>query len=216
MFIQKQINKQILVPKKSRKQYLDEIIQNLNEKGKFSISILLDDRGMILSEYNTTVSLEKDAIAAMFSLIHNVVDRTVQNLNLESKELISIGTKQGDFYTCDFPLKNYNRKMILVALSAHLPLNKTPFQENDSKVRKFDPPKEFPDLKVSYWRLFKVFITRKLRILPDLENISRNLFRKKNSNDLFYKSENEEIPEEINKSILFQETVKEIQAIFNQ
>lgn len=215
MFEPKQISKQNLVPKKSRKQYLDEIIQKLNETGKFSISILLDDRGMILAEYGTNVSMEKEAIAAMFSLIHNVVDRTVKNLNLESKELITIGTKQGDFYTCDFPLKNYNRKMILVVMSAHS-LAKETTNDNKIKTGKFHPPKEFPDLKISYWRLFKVFITRKLRILPDLDNISRNMFRIKNSDYLFYKKENEEVPKEENNYLLFQKTVKKIQDIFNQ
>ena len=213
------------VSNKSRKQRLDEVVQNLNEKGKFIISILLDDRGMIISEYSSIESIEKETIAAMFSLLHNVADRTVRNLNLESKELITIGTKQGDFYSVGFPLNNYNRQMILVSLKNHSPLEETPIQEVKIRKEKTHTLKEFPDLKISYWRLLKVYITRKLRILPDLENLSRNLFKIKNPEALIYNNSDkdyEEIPttndsnngQEENKFILFQESVKNIQAIF--
>ena len=220
------------VSNKSRKQRLDEVVQKLNEKGKFTTSILLDDRGMILSEYSSIDSIEKETIAAMFSLLHNVADRTVRNLNLESKELITIGTKQGDFYSIGFSLNNYNRQMILVSLKDHSHKEETPVQEvkikkEKIKKEKIHVVKEFPKLKISYWRLFKVYITRKLRILPDVENISRNLFKIKNPRNLIYNNTEktiEEIPivndsnsrQEENFFFIFQESAKEIQVIFGE
>jgi len=223
---------QTSVSNKSRKQRLDEIVHNLNEKGKFTTSILLDDRGMILSEYSSNDSIEKETIAAMFSLLHNVADRTVRNLKLESKELITIGTKQGNFYSVGFPLNNYNRQMILVSLKDHSPIEETPIQEvkikkEKKKKEKIHITKEFPKLKISYWRLFKVYVTRKLRILSDVENISRNLFKIKNPENLIYNTAEktiEEIPiandsnkkQEENLFIIFQESAKEIQVIFGE
>ena len=87
--------------------------------------------------------------------------------------------------------------------------------------------KEFPKLKISYWRLFKVYITRKLRILSDVENISRNLFKIKNPENIIYNTvekNNEEIPiandsnkkQENNLFFIFQESAKEIQVIFGK
>jgi hypothetical protein len=169
----------------------------------------------------------------MFSLLHNVADRTVRNLDLESKELITIGTKKGDFYSVGFPLNNYNRQMILVALKDRSPMEETPIQEVKIKKEKIKKEKihiikEFPKLKISYWRLFKVYITRKLRILPDVENISRNLFKIKNPKALIYNTAEKDIEEtpidnnskieqkEQNKFALFQESAKEIQTIFGE
>ncbi|MCF2141668.1 MAG: hypothetical protein K9W44_16570 [Candidatus Lokiarchaeota archaeon] len=204
------------IQKKSRKIILDEIIKTLNEKGNFELTILLDDRGMILSDYNTTITMERESIAAMFSLINTVINRTVKNLNLESKELIVIKTNQGVFKTCDFSLQNYNRKMILVVYQSTIPNSNASLKSTKFKQKKFNDLEKYLGFKISFWRLFKVYITHKLKILPDLENISRNIFRIKKFDSFFNDFAKNKVHGEEYHSTLFKDTIREIQAIFKQ
>lgn len=221
-------NRQNSDSNKKRMQQLEETLHQLSVKGHFTKTILIDDHGMLISESKDVIPLKNDVIGAMFSLIHAAVDRTVNNLNLEQKELITIQTKQGNFYTYDFQLEHYNRKMILVAYNEPSVSNKIQIERNDTNVdgNTISLELEEPNFKITLWRLLKVFFTAKLKILPDLENISRNMFIVKNYDKIFHKYamnaskgiSNTEEPKnhqnEENRIKSFHRTIREIQAIF--
>ena len=213
---------------KRRMYQLEDTLHQLSVNGHFMKTILLDDHGMLISESKGTIPLKNDVIGAMFSLIHAAVDRTVNNLNLEQKELITIQTKRGIFYTYDFQLEDYHRKMILVAYSEPSASNKIRIEKDDVELNEnpFSIDLEEPNFKITFWRLLKVYFTAKLKILPNLENIYRNIFKVKNPHQNFSKHAINEVKgilnahnsnysqNEVNKTTAFHSTIREIQVIF--
>ncbi|MCP4763601.1 MAG: hypothetical protein GY870_17650 [archaeon] len=108
--------KKITKPAGSRMVLLSDILSKLCLSGGFSKCVLLDTKGMIISDYGES-EIDKTKIGAMFALIHNNVNRTIKNLNLDKLHILKLMATDVTIYSSIFEVKDYERDFILTTLS---------------------------------------------------------------------------------------------------
>ncbi|MFX1420642.1 MAG: hypothetical protein ACFE9N_17225 [Promethearchaeota archaeon] len=111
-------SEQIFDEVKERKKGKGEILQNLmlelSHTGNFKSCLLIDGKGMLISEYSQ-IHLDSIAIGAMFSLICTTILRAVKTLNLYDLDYFKMSSINGEFIIKNINLINYERNFILLA-----------------------------------------------------------------------------------------------------
>ncbi|MFX1314056.1 MAG: hypothetical protein ACFFHD_15830, partial [Promethearchaeota archaeon] len=100
--------------KKGRAAILQDMLEELSYKGDFQSCLLIDGKGMLISEYSKK-KLDEMAIGAMFSLVCTTILRTIKNLNLQELEYFKMASTNGEFILKNIDITNYERNFILIA-----------------------------------------------------------------------------------------------------
>ncbi len=99
--------------KKGKAGILQEILQELSDNGAFHSCFLIDNKGMMISEY-TEIELDSMAIGAMFSLICTIALRTIESLHLQALDFLKLTSANGEFLVKNININNYERNFILL------------------------------------------------------------------------------------------------------
>ena len=99
---------------KGKIEILDDLLRDLSDEGYFESCFLIDNKGMLISEYSQ-IELDKIAIGAMFSLISNSALRTVDSLRLQELLYFKLASVNGEFMIKNILIRNYPRNFILIA-----------------------------------------------------------------------------------------------------
>ncbi|MEJ2249818.1 MAG: hypothetical protein P8Y97_09180 [Candidatus Lokiarchaeota archaeon] len=107
---------------KGRSKILKNILENVLDAGYFQSCFLIDENGMLVSEFYKK-ELDSNAIGAMFSLIHNSVLRTIKSLNLLELKYFKLAAGNGEFLMNSIKIENYENNFILLC-----------YYNNDKKI----------------------------------------------------------------------------------
>ncbi|MEJ2294604.1 MAG: hypothetical protein P8Y23_07510 [Candidatus Lokiarchaeota archaeon] len=169
-----------------KKELLENILHNLSIEGNFQSCFLIDNKGMLISEFSQ-IELDKMAVGAMFSLITTSALRTVDSLQLQELKYFKLASIKGEFMIKNITLNNYPRNFILVS---YYEKSDTPYPKFAQKVDKNIIKKILKDIKRDFYELSdenKISwafdnLTEKVRFLQekykipegDIENVRRN------------------------------------------
>ena len=107
---------------KGKVDVLRDILEELLYEGGFQSCFLIDEKGMIISEYSQA-NLDAMAIGAMFSLVTTTILRTIKNLKLNELLYFKLSSLNGAFILKSITIKNYERSFILLAYYDETNLN---------------------------------------------------------------------------------------------
>ncbi|MFX1573713.1 MAG: hypothetical protein ACFFB0_13265, partial [Promethearchaeota archaeon] len=100
--------------KKGRAAILQDMLEELSYKGDFQSCLLIDGKGMLISEHSKK-KLDEMAIGAMFSLVCTNILRAIKSLNLQELEYFKMASTNGEFMLKNIDITNYERNFILIA-----------------------------------------------------------------------------------------------------
>ncbi|MHA1230816.1 MAG: roadblock/LC7 domain-containing protein [Candidatus Helarchaeota archaeon] len=95
-----------------RNEALTKLLADLSNELGASACILVDERGLLISEYLKN-GLDKKAMAIMSSLINGTGNKFIDALEIQKLNLIKIETSKGFFLIKEIPLIEKGRKFIL-------------------------------------------------------------------------------------------------------
>ncbi len=158
-------------PVQCRRVQLLNILKKLAKLGSFNKCVLSDEKGMVISEFGEQ-TLNKDTVGAMFALIHNVITRSIKNLNLADLDVLFLQTQQQMVFTTLFRIDHYERSLILTAFSNSIKnpgrLNHIP-EEPQTIKNSITTIISKPKSGISFLELFKMQIKSKVRHLLSLD-----------------------------------------------
>ncbi|MFX1322767.1 MAG: hypothetical protein ACFFAQ_14110 [Promethearchaeota archaeon] len=100
--------------KRGRAAILHDMLEELSYKGDFQSCLLIDGKGMLISEYSKK-KVDEMAIGAMFSLVCTNILRTIKSLNLQELKYFKMASTNGEFMLKNISITNYERNFILLA-----------------------------------------------------------------------------------------------------
>ncbi|MFX0175891.1 MAG: hypothetical protein ACFE85_06650, partial [Candidatus Hodarchaeota archaeon] len=100
--------------KSGKVEILQDLMKKLSDDGSFESCFLIDEKGMLISEYSNA-QLDIIAIGAMFSLISTAVLRAIKSLHLQELEYFKVSSINGEFILKSINIMNYERNFILLA-----------------------------------------------------------------------------------------------------
>lgn len=109
---------------------LEELGKNIN----MSACILIDERGLLISEYIKT-DIDKNAMAVMSSLLKGAGSRFIDPLKLIKLNLVTVNTRAGIFIIKEVPLPELGREF---TISVYMKQENLKNLENIRKNRKND------------------------------------------------------------------------------
>ncbi|MHA1232839.1 MAG: hypothetical protein ACTSRP_11595 [Candidatus Helarchaeota archaeon] len=91
---------------------LSILLNNLSNELNAAACLLVDERGLLISEYLKS-NLDKKAMAIMSSLLNGTGNKFINSLKIKKLTLITIKTSEGLFLIKEVPIVEKNRKFIL-------------------------------------------------------------------------------------------------------
>lgn len=95
-----------------RNEALLSVLNKLSHIISSSATIIVDERGLLISEYIES-HLDKNAIAVMSSVLNGTSRRFIDTLNLRGLNSIILNTSKGIFLIKEIPITQLNRKFTL-------------------------------------------------------------------------------------------------------
>ena len=95
-----------------RNEALLRVLNKLSHLINSSANIIVDERGLLISEYMET-HFDKNAIAVMSSVLNGTSRRFIDTLNLRELNLLTLNTSKGIFLIKEIPIIQLNRKFTL-------------------------------------------------------------------------------------------------------
>lgn len=148
------LEKKNLHQKKGKYQRLEQLFRKTLIKGNFESLFLMDNEGLMISEYSKSSNNEK-ALSALFSLVQNSIMRALNAINADKLHYVKISIESGEYLIRNIDIKNYNKSFILVT-----------FYKFENNERDITNKAEVANKK----SLFK-------RVIDTIMNYIRSLFR---------------------------------------
>ncbi len=161
---------------KGRAELLQDILQELSNRGNFQGCFLMDEKGMMISELSK-IDMDRLAVGAMFSLICTTILRTVKSLNLHDLDYLKMRSLNGEFLLKNIELENYERNLILLCYYDNENDTISTISSDYQQIKEFEDNKNFPS-KIKK-RLIKKVLKKHLKdifYLYQNQNIDENFF----------------------------------------
>jgi len=91
---------------------LSSVLKDLCEKIKASACLIVDERGLMISEHVKN-GIDKNAMAIMSSLLSGTSNRFIKTLNLQKMNAVTLSTPKGTFFIKEVPISGIDRTFTL-------------------------------------------------------------------------------------------------------
>lgn len=133
------IKRKNLHQKKGKYQRLEQLFKDALIEGNFESLFLMDNEGLMISEYSRS-SINEKALSALFSLVQNSIMRALDAIDADKLHYVKISIESGEFLIRNIDIENYNKSFILVVFYKFKDNvgeinNKTEFEHGTSILR---------------------------------------------------------------------------------
>jgi predicted regulator of Ras-like GTPase activity (Roadblock/LC7/MglB family) len=101
------------IPEKSKFQSLSELLEELNDRGKFDASAIASEDGLVMAEHIRN-NLSREALAAVSALVYAMGQRTQDYLKIKKIDGIGFDSPLGRIYFRPVTIRENKRKMNLI------------------------------------------------------------------------------------------------------